>query len=101
MQTARLGIAALVAAAASTPACHAGPGGAGAGESVSARAAAPRERLTPDAIDAMIRAAWRKEGIAPAPRADDATFFRRAWLDLAGTVPPPDAVTRFLVDRAP
>ncbi len=52
-------------------------------------------------IDAAIRAEWTKEGIAPAPPVDDARFLRRAWLDLVGTIPPPDAVVAFLADTSP
>ena len=52
-------------------------------------------------IDAAIRAEWQKEGIVPAPPTDDARFLRRAWLDLVGTIPPPEAVVAFLADTAP
>lgn len=57
--------------------------------------------LGPEAIDAALREAWRARGIVPAPRADDATFLRRAYVDLAGTVPPPDVTARFLADASP
>ena len=35
-----------------------------------------------------------------APRIDDATFLRRAWLDIVGDIPTPEHVTAFLLDPA-
>jgi hypothetical protein len=52
-------------------------------------------------IDRHVEAALKAAGVDPAPLCDDATFLRRAWLDLAGTVPPVDRVRRFLADRDP
>jgi hypothetical protein len=49
-----------------------------------------------EAIDAMLREAWKQEGLTPAPRADDATFLRRAYVDIAGTIPPADASSAFV-----
>ncbi len=57
--------------------------------------------LTARDVDEALQAAWKSAGITPAPRVDDARFLRRAWLDLAGVVPPPSVVTRFLEDSAP
>lgn len=48
-----------------------------------------------------MREAWKRENLSPAPRADDATFLRRAYVDIAGTVPPPDVTKAFLSDASP
>jgi hypothetical protein len=52
-------------------------------------------------IDAEVRAAWQREKITPAGRADDATFLRRTYLDLVGTIPALDETRRFLQDTDP
>ena len=52
-------------------------------------------------IDGEIRSAWQREKIIPAPRADDAAFLRRVYLDLVGTIPTDDEAKRFLDDTDP
>jgi hypothetical protein len=52
-------------------------------------------------VDARLRAEWQKAGVAPTPPADDATWLRRAWLDVLGTIPPAEATRRFLADSSP
>jgi hypothetical protein len=42
-----------------------------------------------EAVDAALRDAWKAAGVVPAARADDATFIRRAYVDIVGTVPTP------------
>ncbi len=51
-------------------------------------------------VDARLRAEWQRAGVAPTPPADDATWLRRAWLDVLGTIPPPEVVLRFLADTS-
>ena len=53
-----------------------------------------------ETIDAEIRAAWKLKNIAPPGRADDATFLRRVFIDLVGTIPTYDEAGKFLQDDA-
>ncbi len=52
-------------------------------------------------LDALVEARWQTLQLTPEALADDATFFRRVWLDLAGRVPPVEKARAFLDDRAP
>jgi uncharacterized protein DUF1549/uncharacterized protein DUF1553 len=65
---------------------------------VSSLAAAAPRPLTAAEIDRRLQAAWRKQHLTPGPVVDDATFLRRATLDLVGTIPSADAVREFLAD---
>jgi hypothetical protein len=49
-------------------------------------------------IDAEIRAAWEREKLVAPAVADDATFLRRVFLDLVGTIPGHDEVKSFLAN---
>jgi hypothetical protein len=52
-------------------------------------------------IDAEVQAAWQREKVTPAGRADDASFLRRVYLDLVGTIPTCDDALQFLRDADP
>ncbi len=68
---------------------------------LSTLAARADERPLREMIDVEIRAAWQREKISPAPPADDATFLRRVYLDLVGTIPTFDEAQAFLTDGDP
>ena len=52
-------------------------------------------------IDAFLKDAMRKASVTAAPRADNATLVRRAYLDLTGLPPTPAQSTEFLNDKSP
>src|SRR5262249_7552082 len=52
-------------------------------------------------IDDAIFAKLKALRIPPSPMADDATFMRRAYLDIIGLVPTSDEARRFLADQDP
>ena len=51
-------------------------------------------------IDAFALAAMKAKGLKPSPRADRRTLIRRAYLDLTGLPPTPEAVDAFVKDTA-
>lgn len=63
--------------------------------------AADRAWTKSSPIDAFILARLKKEGLAPAPRADRATLARRVYLDVTGLPPTPEKVAAFANDRSP
>lgn len=50
-------------------------------------------------IDEFIDARLRELRMNPSGIADDRTFMRRAWLDIAGRVPPPEVAIKFLESK--
>src|SRR5262245_49374032 len=67
---------------------------------IDAGAASDARELTAK-IDHLIAARLKAAGVEPAPRADDATFLRRVYLDLAGRIPSVAEARAFLKDQAP
>ncbi len=64
-------------------------------------AVGPAAPLTTAEVDQFLRSEWSRRGITPTAPVDDATFLRRASIDLVGTIPTPERVTAFLADPAP
>lgn len=52
-------------------------------------------------VDTLVNAKLRKLRIAPSALSDDATFLRRAYLDLVGMLPSSATVRAFVADPAP
>jgi len=52
-------------------------------------------------IDVALRKKWRRLRLVPSDLCDDATFARRAWLDLTGVIPPADEARAFVADPDP
>src|SRR5437764_8338674 len=80
---------------------------AAAGGLLAAGPARPADPAKPDPqalaarIDQLIDARLAAAGVPPAPRADDAAFCRRVYLDLVGRIPSVREVHDFLNDRRP
>jgi hypothetical protein len=52
-------------------------------------------------IDTLVNAKLKKLRLLPSPLCSDTTFLRRAFLDITGTLPPPEEVEKFLADAFP
>jgi hypothetical protein len=51
-------------------------------------------------IDTSIRAGWAKAGVSTSGKCDDATFIRRLYLDLCGTIPTQEEASAFAHDTS-
>ena len=58
-------------------------------------------RWSRNPIDAFVESMREQKGLEPAPQADKNTLIRRAYLDLVGLLPPPEAVDAFVKDNSP
>lgn len=59
----------------------------------------PKGMSAVQAIDFQIEKKWRELKVKPSERCDDRTFARRVYLDIAGRIPMPDELDRFLNDK--
>ncbi len=60
----------------------------------------PPADLPPErAVDRFLQLAWKLDRVKPTRRADDSTFVRRAYLDLAGRIPTVDESLAFAHER--
>jgi mono/diheme cytochrome c family protein len=74
---------------------QASTGGPAAGER-SGAAQAPVFDSPIQAIDTLVAESWMRREVTPAPMADDRTWCRRVYLDLAGRIPTTDELDLFL-----
>ncbi len=65
----------------------------------------PKEPTVPagakHAIDGFVAAKWTEKGLKPVNVADKRTLIRRAYFDLTGLPPSPEAIDAFLADKSP
>ena len=61
----------------------------------------PANGLAPSrVIDQLIEKRWRELNTQPSVICDDRAFCRRVYLDIAGRIPTPEELNRFLVDKS-
>jgi hypothetical protein len=99
-------VACLAAAATAQPAGASGPQGPAPAETAPDKAGGQRgsgEKLAPlelaNWIDARFEERLKLQKLTPADLVDDATFLRRAYLDLVGTIPSVSQTRDFLADK--
>lgn len=59
----------------------------------------PKGQTMPQSIDSLIEKRWRELKVKPSSGCDDRTFARRVYLDVAGRIPTPEELDRFLADK--
>ena len=59
----------------------------------------PRGMSPVQAIDFLVEKRWRELKVKPSAVCDDRTFVRRVYLDVAGRIPTPEELNRFLADK--
>jgi hypothetical protein len=59
----------------------------------------PKGANASQAIDLLVGKRWRELKVKPSDVCDDRTFVRRAYLDVAGRIPTPEELNRFLADK--
>jgi hypothetical protein len=60
----------------------------------------PEIQQVSNKIDQLLKAGYKEFGVKPLPKANDETFLRRAYLDIAGRIPTHDEAKAFLNDPA-
>ena len=68
---------------------------------VAARLAALKKGIGDSPVDDLLIDQWRRLGIVPSARADDATFVRRATIDICGTLPSRRQIEDYIDDSRP
>ena len=58
-------------------------------------------KLSPNAIDEMLKKLQSQEGLKYSARTTDEQFVRRVYLDLAGKLPEPNEIKHFVADKSP
>jgi hypothetical protein len=57
-------------------------------------------RVNLDGVDRSLVDQWKRLNVAPSPAAADASFVRRATIDICGTLPTPDEVCAYVQDSS-
>ncbi len=63
--------------------------------------AVPKAAPGSNPVDAFLATRYAEKGLTPLPDADRRTLIRRAYLDLTGLPPSPEAVAAFVADKNP